>query len=226
MALLSSISEAKILEVTQTEIHEKASQSIKSKGWLPNLFRRIVAKAKDFLPNPIREKDMPPKPTLDIDMAEFRHMRNLMIKVQDKDKAKKIKNLQDKVLPQLKQQLAETKGLFKGKERKSLELKFKETEAEIANRLDKIPDILKADGYPDVQVFMRTFREMERFVEQYNRDLAEWEYQVSKKSTVTKKQHKPPEKQSVLKHLHEIQERNKQNPPQRQRKKSIDRDSR
>jgi hypothetical protein len=45
-----------------------------------------VAKAKDFLQNLIREKDMPPKPALDIDMAEFRHMRNLMIKVQDKAK--------------------------------------------------------------------------------------------------------------------------------------------
>ena len=67
MALLSGISEAKILEVKQTEIHEKASQSIKSKGWLPNLFRGIVAKAKDFLQNLIREKDMLPKPTLDID---------------------------------------------------------------------------------------------------------------------------------------------------------------
>lgn len=102
MALLSDISEAKILEVKQTEIHEKASQLIKSKGWLPNLFRGIVAKAKDFLQNLIREKDMPPKPTLDIDIHEFRHMQNLMIKVQDK--ARKIKNLQDKVLPQLKQQ--------------------------------------------------------------------------------------------------------------------------
>ena len=168
---------------------------------------------------------MPPKPTLDIDMAEFRHMRNLMIKVQDK--ARKIKNLQDKVLPQLKQQLADTKGLFKGKERKALEVKIKETEAEIADRLDKIPDTLKEDGYPDVQVFMRTFREMESVVEQYNRDLAEWEYQVSRKPTAAaKEQHRPPEKQSVLKHLREIQERNKQKPPQRQHKKSIDRDSR
>ena len=49
MAFISGISEAKILEVKQTEIHEKASQSIKRKGWLPNLFRGIVAKAKDFL---------------------------------------------------------------------------------------------------------------------------------------------------------------------------------
>ena len=64
-------------------------------------------------------------------------------------------------------------------------------------------------------------------VEQYNRDLAEWEYQVSRKPTAaTKEQHRPPERQSVLKHLREIQERNKQQPPQRQYKKSIDRDSR
>ena len=77
MALLSGISEAKILEVKRTEIHEKASQSIKSKGWLPNLFRRIVAKAKDFLQNLIREHAMPPKPVLEIDMAEFRTMCNL-----------------------------------------------------------------------------------------------------------------------------------------------------
>ena len=115
---------------------------------------------------------MPPKPTLDIDMAEFRHMRNLMIKLQDK--AKEIKHLQDKVLPELKQQLAETKGIFKGKERKALEIQIQQTEREIADKLDKIPDTLKADGYPDVQVFMRTFRKMESVVEQYNRDLAEW----------------------------------------------------
>ena len=52
---------------------------------------------------------MPPKPTLDMDMAEFRHMRSLMIKVQDK--AREIKHLQDKVLPQLKQQIADTKAV-------------------------------------------------------------------------------------------------------------------
>lgn len=85
-------------------------------------------------------------------------MQNLMIKVQDK--AVKIKNLQDKVLPQLKQQLADTKGLFKGKERKALEV---------------------------IQIFMRTFREMGSVVEQYNRDLADWEYQVSRKPTATAK---------------------------------------
>ena len=119
------------------------------------------------------------------------------------------------------------RGIFKGKERKILSEQIQQTEKEIAEKLDVLPDILKEDGYPDVQAFVSTFREMESVVEQYNRDLAEWERQTSRKPTAAaKEQRRPPERQSVLKHLHEIQERNKQKPPQRQRKKSFDRDSR
>ena len=225
MALLSGIEETKILEIKKEEIHQKASQSIKEKGWLPTLFRSIIGRAKELLQSLIREKDMPPKPTLDMDMAEFRRMKNLMIKAQEG--AREIRRLQDDVLPKLKAQLADTKGLFKGKERKALSEQIQQTEKEIAAKLDMLPDILKEDGYPDVQAFMRTFREMESVVEQYSRDLAEWERQTSRKpSAAAKEQRRPPEKQSVLKHLREIQDKNRQKPPQRQRKKSIDRDSR
>ena len=225
VALLSGIEETKILEIKQTEIHQKASQSIKEKGWLPNLFRSIVGRAKELLQNLIREKAMPPKPTLDIDMAEFRHMRNLMIKAQEG--AKEIRHLQNDVLPKLKAQLADTKGIFKGKERKALSEQIQRTEQEIAAKLDKLPDILKEDGYPDVQAFMRTFREMEDVVEQYNRDLAEWERQTSRKSqTADNGQRRPPERESVLKRLHQIQAEGRQRNQPRQRKKSFDRDSR
>lgn len=117
MALVSGIEEAKILEIKQTEIHDKVSQSIKSEGWLPNLFRRIVNKAKDILQNLIREYGIPPKPTLDIDMTEF-----CTAESNDtvQDEARRIRNLQDNILPKLKTQLAETTGIFKGKERKAL----------------------------------------------------------------------------------------------------------
>ena len=152
-------------------------------------------------------------------------MRSLMIKAQEG--AKEIRHLQDDILPKLKAQLADTKGIFKGKERKTITEQIQQTEKKISAKLDKLPDILKEDGYPDVQAFMRTFREMESVVEQYNRDLAEWERQISRKPTAAPKaQHRPPEKQSLLEHLREIQERNKQKPPQRQRRKSFDRDSR
>lgn len=215
MALVSGISEARILEVKQTEIHEKVSQSIHKSGWLPNLFRSIVNNAKDFLQNLIREKDMSPKPTLDIDMAEFRTMRNLMIRVQDE--ARGIRNLQDNVLPKLKTQLSETTGIFKGKERTALTEQIQQTEAEISERLDKLPDILKEDGYPDVQAFMATYREAEAIVEQYNRSLAEWERQVKEKEKPTR----PPEKESVRDTFQRLQAEGKQ---QRTRKKSQDRE--
>ena len=209
MALLSGISEAKILEVKRTEIHEKASQSIKSKGWLPGLFRSIVSKAKDFLQNLIREHAMPPKPVLEMDMAEFRTMQKLMIKAQDK--AKEIRHLQDTVLPKLKQQLAETKGIFKGKERKALTEQIQRTEKAIVEKLDKLPDVLKEDGYPDVQAFMATYRKAEAVVEQYNRDLAEWEREVRENRRPAEKERlTPPEKKSIRDQLRRLQAEGRQ----------------
>ena len=159
LALVSGIEKAKILEIKQSEIHDKAGQSICENGWLPNLFRGIVSKAKEFLQAIIREKDMPPKPVLNMDMDEFRTMQNLMLKVQKQAKA--IKKIQEVTLPNLRQQLAETTGIFKGKERKALEKQIQQTEAELDEKLDKLPDILTDDGYPDVQAFMKTYRKAE-----------------------------------------------------------------
>lgn len=67
--------------------------------------------------------------------------------------------------------------------------------------LDGLPDILKADGYPDVQPFMATFRKMEGVVEQYNRDLAKWEQQVR----IKEKPARPPQKESVRDRLRQLQ---------------------
>lgn len=85
--------------------------------------------------------------------------------------------------------------------------------------LEAIPDILKDDGYPDVQAFMRTFREMENVVEQYNRDLAEWKRQVKERNRPPK----PPERKNVRNRLKQLQEQGRQQP---HRKKSFDRNSR
>ena len=125
--------------------------------------------------------------------------------------------MQDKVLTELKKQLAETKGIFKVKKRKVLETQIQQTEKEIADKLDKIPDTLKGDCYPDVQAFRATFRKMEAVVEQYNRDLVEWEQQVKEKE----KPKRPPEKESVRDRLRQLQSEGKQ---QRTRKKSQDRE--
>ena len=64
--------------------------------------------------------------------------------------------MQEKV-PKLKEQLSETKGIFKGKERKALTEQIQQTEKEISERLDKLPDTLKENGYSDVQAFIATY---------------------------------------------------------------------
>ena len=95
--------------------------------------------------------------------------------------------MQDTVLPKLKQQLTNTKGIFKSKERKALTEQIKRTEKGIAEKLDRLPDVLKEDGYPDVQAFMATYRKAEAVVEQYNRDLAAWSGKSGKSRNPPKK---------------------------------------
>ena len=85
------------------------------------------------------------------------------------------------------------------------------TEKEIAEKLDKLPDVLKEDGYPDVQAFMTTYRKAEAVVEQYNRDLAEWEREVRENRRPAEKERlTPPEKKSIRDQLRRLQAEGRQ----------------
>ena len=150
----------------------------------------------------IRETEVPPKPVLSVDMAEYRKMQKLMVKVQDE--ARTIRHMENVELPKLEKQLAETTGLFKGKERKGLSAQIEHMQREIERRKDKIPGILKEDGYPDAQAFMRAYNKATELVEQYNRDLAAWEQQVNGKGKARPEQ-KPPERESIRKKLRDLE---------------------
>ena len=158
--------------------------------------------------NLIRQTELPPKPVLNLDMAEFGAMQKLMIRVQDR--AREIRSLQEEV-PRLKSQLAETKGIFKGRERKELEAKIRRTEENISAMLEALPEILKEDGYPDVRAFMATYRKAEAVVENYNRELAEWERKVRENRRPAEKERlTPPEKKSIRDQLRRLQAEGRQ----------------
>ena len=157
MALVSGIAESKIIEIRNEHVYNEATRSVQKHGWLPGLFRGIIQKAKELLQVLIRETEIPPKPTLSVDMAEYRKMQKLMGKVQDEARA--IKQLMHGELPKLEKKLAETTGLFKGKERKVLQEKIAGVQREIDRRMDRLPGILKEDGYPDVQASPSRHRE-------------------------------------------------------------------
>jgi len=201
MALVSGIAEAKIIEIRNEHVYNEATRSVQKHGWLPGLFREIIQKAKEILMGLIRETEAPPKPTLSVDMAEYRKMQKLMVKLQDEARA--IRHMENVELPKLEKQLAATTGLFKGKERKALSAQIERLQCEIERRKDKIPDILKEDGYPDAQAFMRTYNKATELVEQYNRDLAAWE-QVNGRGK-PQPQKAPPEKESIRKKLRDME---------------------
>ena len=135
-------------------------------------------------------------------MAEYSTMQKLMVKVQNE--ARTIKQLMHGELPKLEKQLAETTGLFKGKERKALQEKIAGLQQEIDHRMDRLPGILKEDGYPDVQAFKRLYDDATALVEQYNHDLATWELQANDKGK-DKPQQKPPEEESIRKKLRDME---------------------
>jgi len=84
--------------------------------------------------------------------------------------------------------------------------------------LAELPDILKRDGYPDVQAFMATYRKAEAAVDNYNRELAEWERKIKEnRSPAEKERYAPPERESVRDKLRRLQEEGKQKPQHRSR---------
>ena len=123
------------------------------------------------------------------------------------------------VLPDLEQQLADTTGIFKGKERKALSEQITQTEEEIGHRLDTLPTIVHAEGYP---AFMATYRKAEAVVSQYNRELAEWERAVQERRWPAKSD-PPRSPRSVREQLRRLQAEGRRQQPL---KRSVDRDSR
>ena len=176
MALVVGIAEATILEVKQEKIHNETANSIQTHGWLPGLFRGIVQKAKSFLERLIRQQELPQKPTLSIDIDEFNAVQDLLTRLQQR--AREAKRIQEIELPKLQAELADTKGLFKGKERKAIEAKIAAAEKEVSDLKAEISDMVKIEGYPDGQAFMATYNEAKRIVSKYRQDMAAWRQQT------------------------------------------------
>lgn len=109
----------------------------------------------------------------------------------------------------MKKQLSETKGFFKGKERKSLESKIKQTEKLKKRIHTDMEQNVKQAGYPDVQSFTKAYHKSEELIREYNKDLREWKHQTAQKKKQTSD---PPTKISVLKKLHSYQQEGRQQP--------------
>ncbi len=195
VALVEGVPEADILKVKQEEINEKTLESIRKHGWIPDMFWQIVRSAKDLLQDVIFKFKLPPKPILKIDLQEWKDMQKLMYELQER--SREIKRTQQEIYS-LKKQLPELRGLFKGKERKSLEGKIG-LAVQVEERLQTtLEQIVKREGYPNVQSFMNVYNKSEELVLEYNKELRVWENQKEKKKEKNREQQKKSSVQEKL----------------------------
>ena len=82
VALIEGVSEEDILKIKREKITDKTLQSIRTHGWLPDMFRQIIRGAKDFLQEVIFKFKLPPKPVPKIDLQEWKDMQKLMYELQ------------------------------------------------------------------------------------------------------------------------------------------------
>ena len=218
VALVEGVPEEDILKIKQEKITDKTLQSIKTHGWLPDMFSQIIRGAKYFLQEVIFKFKLPPKPVSKIDLQEWKDMQKIMGKLQKQ--SQEVKRIQQEI-QLLKKQLSETRGFFKGKERKSLERKIEQEEKSEKRMHTNMAQTAKEAGYPDVQSFAKVYDKSEKLIQEYNEELREW------KDRTQQKQEKPLEKTkkaSVLEKLHRYQQEGRQQPKRSVKKKSIDRE--
>ena len=215
VALVEGVPEENILKVKQEEITDKTVQSIRAHGWLPDMLRQIIRGAKDLLQEMIFKFKLLPKPVPKIDLQEWNDMWVLMEKLQKQ--SQEMKHTQQEI-SSLKKQLSETKGFFKGKERKSLESKIEQAEKQEKRIHTDMEQNVKQAGYPDVQSITKAYHKSEELIQEYNKEMREWKNQTAQKKEKTSE---PPTKASVLKKLHSYQQEGRQQ-SKRTKKKSRD----
>ncbi len=218
VALVEGVPEEDILKIKQEKITDKTLQSIRIHGWMPDMFRQIIRGAKDFLQEVIFNFKLSLKPVPKIDLQEWKDMQKVMEKLQKQ--SQEIKRIQQEI-HSLKKQLSEARGLFIGKERKSLERKIEQAEKSEKRMHTNMAQIAQQAGYPDVQSFAKVYHKSEKLVQEYNEDLMAWKNQMEQKK---EKMLVQPKKASVLEKLHQYQQEGRQQTKRSVKKKAMDKE--
>lgn len=186
-ALVSGVSEEKIMEVKQTEITDKIKQSVKRNGKQPTLFIRIIELAISVLELLIRKVldavvKQPERPKMSEGAAKYPRLQEIYDELNERNWAI---HTEQKQLNLLELRLSELKGVFQAKQRKEVQAQVEVSKRKIANMTESLQHIARSYGYKTVQDFMVEYNAAKNENNAYKKELAEWKRKYGPKEELT-----------------------------------------
>lgn len=241
VALVSGVPEQKILAVKKMEISDKVKENIQQKGHDPKQFSTLIIMAVSALQLIIRQVfdkyygkgnmvgEAEIKTVLELKQIEVSEMPEQPKKSRLASKYPRLSETYNKLNQQnysiqqrekqlegVKKELANTKGIFKRKQRKELQERINELEPQIDNMKRYLSSIVQRDGYDTVKEFLAAYKVAKAEYGAYQSALAKWEQQTGKQA----------ETDSIKAKLAAYQKRNIEQQKNKQHTKKKDRGAR
>ena len=168
IALVAGISDKKIKAIRKNEITTKIQQSMKMEGWNPELFYQIMINANAILNDVVKKHKMQLKPTLNVDIEEFKKMETLNLKLHKQ--VEEIQRLENVELPNLEKELKNLKGFFMWKQKRILQQEIENCKKNINVGKKNLQKMVYQQGYKDIETFLKVYSENKKAVEQWKKE--------------------------------------------------------
>ena len=165
IALVAGISDKKIKAIRKNEITTKIQQSMKMEGWNPELFYQIMINANAILNDVVKKHKMQLKPTLNVDIEEFKKMETLNLKLHKQ--VEEIQKLENVELPNLEKELKNLKGFFMWKQKRILQQEIENCKKNINVGKKNLQKMVYQQGYKDIETFLKVYSENKKAVDQW-----------------------------------------------------------
>ena len=179
VALVAGISDKKIKVIKKNEITEKIQHSTQMEGWKPELFYQIMINANAILNDVVKKHKMQLKPTLNVDIEQFKKMEALNLKLHRQ--VEEIQKLENVELPNLEKELKNIRGFFKGKQKRILQQEIEKCKKSINADKENLRKMVRQQGYKDIETFLKVYSESKKIIEQWKKE------KYMKKESIIKK---------------------------------------
>ena len=123
--------------------------------------------ANGILKNVVQKHKMQLKPTLNINIEEFKQMETLNLKLHKQ--VEEIQKLENVELPKLEKELTNIGGFFKGKQKRILQQEIESCKEAINIGKENLQKMVQEQGHKSVETFLKLYSESKKVVERWKK---------------------------------------------------------